>query len=142
MKKLITLTTAILTLSIGAILTNAQPARSKVRAKNKPVAVVHTPPVYNGNYNRRGVYTYTTTEIVHKRNGKFKNTYLHKVFPNGRTQTKLISSFRLHDVYPVNSRFVSETQYFAGQKYRVTYKITQFSNGTRTKLIHKRQRVW
>ena len=154
MKKLITIITALFALVVGAISISAQPVRNS-RGKYKPVTTAKAPafktkkgkgyvnPVlYNGYYNRRGVYIYETTRVVFKWNGKYRNTYRHKVFPNGRHKVKLIKSVKIRHVYPVSVRYKTETQYFAGQRYTVTYKITRFSNGQRQKIVHHRHRAW
>ena len=155
MKKLITLSTALFMLIIGAASISAQPSRGR-GAKAKPVKKSNARFVkrnrnsnnksmaglYNGYYNRRGVYIYTTTNIVSKWNGKFKNTYQHKVFPNGRHNIRLIKSVRLPHIYPVNVRYQSNISRLGGHNYRIVYKITRFSNGYIQKIVHTKHRVW
>jgi len=149
MKKLITIIVAIIALSIVAIATDAAPAKPKVKRNKKPVykksyknSHKYNNGLYRGHYNRRGVYIYTTTRIVSKWNGKYKNTYKHRIFPNGRHKVKLIKSVRIRHAYPVRIKFKSKIVYFGWRKYRLVYKITKFSNGRIKRVVHKKRRVW
>ncbi|MDH3493401.1 MAG: hypothetical protein OEM82_07620 [Acidobacteriota bacterium] len=141
MKKLIT--SAIIALSLGIAAASAVPAKQQYKPKKKRAVKIGktSDQLYNGHYNRRGVYTYTTTEIVWKRGWKYKNTYLHKIFPNGRHKVKLIKSKRIHHVYPIKVRYRSKIVYLGQHPYRITYRITRFSNGQVQRLVYKRERV-
>ncbi|NNE66193.1 MAG: hypothetical protein HKN33_06470 [Pyrinomonadaceae bacterium] len=149
MKKLITIITAIFALSVGAMSIHAAPAKykpkvnkktyKKFKKKKKRFRNVN---LYNGHYNRRGVYIYYTTRIVQTWRGKYKNTYKHKIFPNGRHKVKLVKSKKINHVYPVRVRFKTKTVYRNGVKYRVRFKIVKYSNGRVKRYPVHRRPVW
>ncbi len=142
MKKLLTLATLLFLLLAGASAISAKPPKKK---KHKPAATLYEPvPQYNGYYNRRGVYIYHSTRIVWRRNGRYRNTYKHKVFPNGRMKTRLINSVRIRPHRYGHGRvrvfYRTKTVYRGWKAYRVTYKIKRYPNGrVKRKIVHIRR---
>ena len=142
MKKLLTLTTTVLLLLAGTAMVEAKPQYRKKGAKPW-ISKKKGKGLYNGHYNRRGVYIYHTTRLVRKRRGLYENTYKHKIFPSGRKKTKLISSIFIRPYWHRPRVFYRNKVVYRGwKKYLVTYKIKKFQNGRVKRKIVKVKRIY
>ena len=147
MKKLITLSVTIFALMMTTVAIHAQPYKKKKKFGIKPYVGMNSPGYYNGRYNRRGVYIYHSVRFVRKWRGLYRNTYKNKIFPNGRTKSKLISSVLIKPYRFYNGRgrlfYRTKIEYFGGKKYRVTYKIKRLRNGrVKKKIVHMQRIYW
>ncbi len=139
MKKLTTLSIAILAILLGSTAVHAQAGRwSKKPAHIKPAKNVKQ----LRNNKRRVVHTYFTTQIVWKHGRKYKNTYKISVFPRGRTQKSLVRSVPIRNQRFTRTHFHTYTVYEWGKPYRVTYKIQRFRNGYVSKKLMKKVRLY
>lgn len=122
MKKLLTIAFAFAAFVTFASSADAQTRRNEV--------------VQNTQYKRtndRGVRVYNETKIVRQGRQQFRETYQVKVFPNGRTVSKLISRVKINDNWNDNAgvRTTYQTQTVRKGRftYRETYQVTTYRNG-------------
>lgn len=144
MKKLTTLLIAITALLLGTATVSAAP-KNKYKKVKKPYVKVKKAKkngLYNGHYNRRGVYIYHQHKFVNSRRGVLKNTYKHKIFPNGRHKVnlvnrKLIAKNRYNSYKGV--KIIHKVERYGWRQYLVTYKIKRTWYGMKKKIIKKKR---
>jgi hypothetical protein len=98
MKKLVATAIAIITLSFTAISAEAAPRTKAAAAPQVRIQIGRNQRGRDWNNDRRfnhRVRTYTQTLFSRAGRHQFRDTYLVTVFPNGRTQMRLISRVRV-----------------------------------------------